>query len=54
MTSYLQIEREGSIAMVRLNRPDKHNAFDETLIADLTQAFRDLAGDAAARVLVLV
>ena len=53
MASYLQIERADKVATVRLNRPDKHNAFDETLIADLTQAFRHLAGDAAARVVVL-
>ncbi|HEY1384135.1 MAG TPA: enoyl-CoA hydratase-related protein [Dongiaceae bacterium] len=53
MASYLEIEREARVATVRLNRPDKHNAFDETLIADLTQAFRHLADDAAARVVVL-
>ena len=54
MASYLQIEKADRIATVRLNRPDKHNAFDEHLIAELTQAFQDLAKDAAARVVVLV
>ena len=53
MTSYLQIEKADKVATVRLNRPDKHNAFDEYLIAELTQAFRDLAADAAMRVVVL-
>jgi len=53
MASYLQIEKAGKVATVRLNRPDKHNAFDEHLIAELTQAFRDLASDAAMRVVVL-
>jgi methylglutaconyl-CoA hydratase len=53
MASYLQIERVDKVVTVRLNRPDKHNAFDETLIADLTQAFRHLAGDVAARAVVL-
>lgn len=53
MASYLQIERADDIATVRLNRPDKHNAFDEHLIAELTRAFGDLAGDSAARVVVL-
>ena len=53
MASYLQIEKAGKVATVRLNRPDKHNAFDEHLIAELTQAFRDLASDAAVRVVVL-
>ncbi len=53
MASYLQIEKAGKVATVRLNRPDKHNAFDEHLIAELTQAFRDLASDAAVRVVAL-
>ena len=53
MASYLQIERSDKVATVRLNRPDKHNAFDEHLIAELTQAFRELAGDATVRVAVL-
>lgn len=53
MASYLEIERADEVATVRLNRPDKHNAFDEHLIAELTQAFRDLAADAAVRVVVL-
>jgi methylglutaconyl-CoA hydratase len=53
MSSYLQIEKANKVATVRLNRPDKHNAFDEHLIAELTQAFRDIAGNAAVRVVVL-
>lgn len=53
MASYLQIETAGNVATVRLNRPDKHNAFDEHLIAELTTVFRDLAGDATVRVVVL-
>jgi methylglutaconyl-CoA hydratase len=53
MASYVQINRDGKVATVRMNRPDKHNAFDEHLIAELTQAFRDLAGDASARIVVL-
>ena len=53
MASYIQIETTGKVATVRMNRPEKHNAFDEHLIADLTQAFRDLASDTAVRVVVL-
>ena len=53
MASYLQIERAGKVATVRMNRPDKHNAFDEHLIAELTQSFRDLANDVAVRAVVL-
>ena len=53
MASYIQIEKAGKVATVRMNRPEKHNAFDEHLIAELTQAFRDLASDTAVRVVVL-
>jgi methylglutaconyl-CoA hydratase len=41
------------VATVALNRPAIHNAFDDTLIADLTAALRRLADDAAVRVVVL-
>ncbi len=53
MASHIVIERVDKVATVRLNRPDKHNAFDEHLIAELTAAFRALASDAAVRVIVL-
>jgi len=36
-----------------MNRPDVHNAFDETLIAELTDAFVTLDGDESIRVIVL-
>jgi methylglutaconyl-CoA hydratase len=41
------------VATVALNRPAIHNAFDDTLIADLTAALRRVADDAAVRVVVL-
>jgi methylglutaconyl-CoA hydratase len=53
MASYLQIEMTRKVATVRLNRPDKHNAFDEHLIVELTQALRDLASDQSVHVVVL-
>ena len=34
----LQIELSGPVATLWMNRPDLHNAFDETLIAELTAA----------------
>jgi methylglutaconyl-CoA hydratase len=51
--STIQVTAAGGIARVALNRPDVHNAFDETLIAELTEVVRKLDGDAAIRVLVL-
>ena len=49
----LTISVTDSIATVTLNRPEVRNAFNETTIAELTQAFRDLGSDAHIRVIVL-
>ncbi len=49
----LDIEQRGPAAWVWMNKPDVHNAFDETLIAELTQAFTTLDADASVRVIVL-
>jgi methylglutaconyl-CoA hydratase len=46
----LRVEREGEVLRVTLARPERRNAFDAALIADLTQAFADV-GDARAVVL---
>lgn len=49
----LSIEHQGPVAWVWMNRPEVHNAFDETLIAELTASFRTLDADPAVRVIVL-
>jgi methylglutaconyl-CoA hydratase len=49
----LRIEHRGAAAWVWMNRPEVHNAFDETLIAELTQAFTVLDHDSAVRAIVL-
>jgi methylglutaconyl-CoA hydratase len=41
------------VARVTLNRPDKHNAFDDAMIAQLQLAFDELAARDAVRVVVL-
>ena len=46
----LRVERDGVILRVTLARPDRRNAFDAALIAELTEAFADV-GDARAVVL---
>ncbi|WP_157266260.1 enoyl-CoA hydratase-related protein [Azohydromonas aeria] len=46
------VER-GAVARVRMNRPEVFNAFDESMIAALHEAFTQLSGDAAVRVIVL-
>jgi methylglutaconyl-CoA hydratase len=46
----LRVERDGDVLRVTLARPERRNAFDAELIADLTGAFADV-GDARAVVL---
>jgi methylglutaconyl-CoA hydratase len=44
---------EAGAAWIRLDRPEKHNAFDEATIAALTRAFETVGGDAAVRAVLL-
>jgi methylglutaconyl-CoA hydratase len=53
MGSTLDITRQGAVARVFLNRPDVRNAFNDTVIAELTAAFRELGADATLRAIVL-
>jgi len=47
------IKEANGVATVLLNRPEKHNAFDEHLIADMTSAFSNVDTDNSVRVMVL-
>jgi methylglutaconyl-CoA hydratase len=49
----LEIEQRGAAAWVWMNRPAVHNALNEEMIRALTEAFRSLGEDQAARVIVL-
>ena len=49
----LDIELNGPVATVWMNRPDLHNAFDENLIAELTAACTALDADPDVRVVIL-
>ena len=53
MFQTLEIERQHGVATIWMSRPDRHNAFDETLVAELTAACQALEADAAVRVVVL-
>jgi methylglutaconyl-CoA hydratase len=53
MSGVLEIERDGAVARVWLNRPDIRNAFNEDSIASLAQTFAALAVDAGVRAIVL-
>jgi len=49
----LEIETQGPIATVWLNRPEVRNALDEVLLAEITQAVNQLERDDRIRVLVI-
>ena len=51
--SFVLSEIDGPIGIVTLNNPDKHNAFDDAVIAELTAAFRSIDANASVRVVVL-
>jgi methylglutaconyl-CoA hydratase len=51
--SYVLTELDGPIAIITLNRPDKHNAFDDVLIAELTEKLKVADALPAARVVIL-
>ena len=53
MFQTLELTRENHIATVTLNRPDVRNAFNETTIAELTQAFSALGSEPSIRAIVL-
>ncbi|HZE59045.1 MAG TPA: enoyl-CoA hydratase/isomerase family protein [Burkholderiales bacterium] len=49
----LLVDKKDGVARVTLNRPDVRNAFDDALIASLTQTFSALNSDAMVKVVVL-
>jgi methylglutaconyl-CoA hydratase len=51
--SMLEVAFDGHVATVTLNRPEVRNAFNETTIAELTDAFRQLDARAEIRAIVL-
>jgi methylglutaconyl-CoA hydratase len=53
MTDLLLSTDARGVATLTLNRPERHNAFDEAIVARLTGALRKLAEDDAIRVLVI-
>ena len=53
MDTSLIVTTTGQVRSIVLNRPDRHNAFDDGLIAALTAAFASAATDASVRAIVL-
>ena len=44
---------ERNVAIVTLNRADKHNAFDDEMIAELTRVFKQAGEDSQVRAVIL-
>jgi methylglutaconyl-CoA hydratase len=53
MSESLAIERQGPIGLITMNRPERHNAFDDVLIQELTEALRSMEAEDGIRVVVL-
>jgi methylglutaconyl-CoA hydratase len=53
MPETIRLEREGAHATLTLDRARVHNAFDDTLIAEITDALESLGSDAGVHALVL-
>ncbi len=52
-TEPVLVERAGPVAIVRLNRPEKHNAMNRAMARALAAAIHDLEADDAVHVIVL-
>jgi methylglutaconyl-CoA hydratase len=46
-------ETDAGVGIVTLNRPERHNAFDDTMIAELADAMERMANDDAVRLVVI-
>jgi enoyl-CoA hydratase len=51
--SYLRVDWDGDVAVVTIDRPDKLNALNAEVVAELGQVFRDLREDDAVRGVIL-
>jgi methylglutaconyl-CoA hydratase len=51
--THLAVEKQGPVGLITMNRPERHNAFDEALIGDLTEAFRSMEAEESVRLVVL-
>ena len=51
--SRVLLEREGSIAWLRMNRPEAHNAFDSEMTATMAGCVAEVAGDGELQAVIL-
>jgi methylglutaconyl-CoA hydratase len=53
MTDSIELSKDNGVATVTLNRPEKHNAFDDSVIGQMTEAFEHIEHDDSIRLMVL-
>lgn len=53
MTGNIRLERQGSIASVVIDRPEKLNAFTSQMLIDMKEALDDIGRDGSVRVVVI-
>jgi enoyl-CoA hydratase/carnithine racemase len=53
MADNVTLHRDGAIATVTLNRPDRRNALSDPMLTDLAAAFADLRDDPTTRVVIV-
>jgi methylglutaconyl-CoA hydratase len=51
--NYIEVNREGAIARVFLNRPEKRNPLSASMVSELRRSLEDLAGRPEIRVVIL-
>src|SRR5512141_2084093 len=51
--SAILVDIQEPIGIITLNRPERHNAFDDALIADLTGTLKELDNNDTVRIVVL-
>src|SRR5881296_2947803 len=53
MSDNVTLARDGAIATVTLNRPDRRNSLSDPMLTDLSAAFAELRDDGATRVVIV-
>ncbi|RMA79311.1 enoyl-CoA hydratase-related protein [Umboniibacter marinipuniceus] len=53
MESLIKVKFDGAVARITLDNPERHNAFNASVIAELRQSISELAQNSAVRLLVL-
>src|SRR2546430_13833295 len=53
MSDNVTLARDGAIATVTLNRPDRRNSLSDPMLTDLAAAFAELRDDGATRVVIV-